>query len=992
MAVTFATGSVIPTGSETSVCTITGGPFDKTSVYVQGGVGGQGQLQYRLYATVGGFLTLVAQSKVLGSNVASLLEWQDVATGSTTSIIVNAAGTDYTLTVQDLTPGQARGGVTATLASVNTFDTASDANAGSLLTVGPGAEGFLASFAGYAQLIDVALDQRILPLVLVTVYANCGGGSVQAAVAKVSLSGQDRTISAVFQDLVLPPATTYLVSLTNQSQAFVSLVLTGATHSVAATSGGAIILGGDVIGPSSANTDVKWRNIPLDAATMSAPADAQFPVFDSGVPAWRAVTMHGDATMDNTGNVTVTSAPPNPEAMLGIIYQPGGVSSGDTVATWPEVQTAVVASHGKINIYIDDSITSPAPVPTSTGITDLFGRAVIRAADPDSENIPVLEVESGATLRNLAFIVGVETQSNNTGATPSFDYTTPNGGNLSISEFGAISNAVTSTSAGIVIPAGQTFFLHLDTGDVILNAPSVPLFSVPATAELTPYLFNGAVLPANYASGAGNVFINYDNASAKFFSVADVPSPLPAITGFYQAVNLDAVLPNPGPQAQATWFIDPQNVTGLANDDNSGIDVTHPVLSYNNGVARKWTTYSPSIRQNTTLTWLSPHTDDTDPVVLTPIVANSFILIQGQLGAAQLLGSGVLAGVVSKDRATAQILTANLGASFPVGSLIQNTTAGKASFAWVYKNTAGTTYEISQPLSPTTPPFGPAGAAVLTEIDTWSNGDTFEVYAPMNINIVNVDPTIAEYFPGTASDFPASMQLYHMNLWSSNGAGFSDVFIGSDTTILECSADAAVIDRSQADEEDTYLVNCHIGQGATSSSSNSSFIQFYGGVLTGPFLTVFVSWSFDFDVILSPVGGGNIQLVSAAPNIFGNGENASFPFLGRVCLDGSVTGLYGTWNLTDVGGASIIWGSGALDIEGQSRVFYTAPAASVFLITTITLNKQTSAVAFDSSTGLWTTLIPITIANLDTTIVGGGFGGTAINALGGATLTSQATV
>lgn len=674
-----------------------------------------------------------------------------------------------------------------------------------------------------------------------------------------------------------------------------------------------------------------------------------------------------------------------------IIYQPGGTASADTLITWAAVKTFIQASsNGKCIVYVDDSITSPAPVDSVTGITDCQSRVEIRAAIVDSENIPVLEIENGATLRNLSFIVGVEVQSNTTSATPSLDYTTPDGGNLSITEFGALSNARTATTPAVLIAAGQEFFLHLDTGDVILNAPTVPIFSVPATATLTAYLFNAAVLPAAYATGAGDVFLNFDNASAKFFAVSGVPSPLPGITGTYHAVNLDAVLPNPGPQAQATWFIDPQNVTGLADDDNSGIDATHPVLTYNFGVARKWATYSPTLRQSTTITWLSPQTDDTDPVVFTPIMVNCAAVLQGQLGAAQLLGSGILAGVVPKNRATAQILTADLGASFPVGSLIENTTAGKESFAWVYKNTAGTTYEISQPLIPITPTF--PGAVSLSEVDTWANGDTFEVYAPMNINLANVDPTIAEYF-SDSFNFPAQVQLYHMNFWSSNGPGLSDVFIGSDVTIIECSADAALIDRSAADEQFTYFINPYFGQGATSSSSNSSYIQVYGGVIAGPTLLVFISWSLGFDIILAPTAGGSIELVSASPAIYGGGVNGSFPYLGRVCLDGGITSLCGVWNVANADDATqIIWGTGALDILGQSRVYYSSPAASTFLIPTITINKQTSANAFDPTTGLWTISIAITAANLDTAIASGGFGGTATNALGGGTITNQATV
>jgi hypothetical protein len=316
MATTFANGSITPTSLETAVCNISGGPLENLSVYVKGGVGGTGLLQYRLYATLGGFLTLVAQSQVQGSNTGTILEWQNVASGVPDAPVIDAAGTTYTVTVQEIALSGSfaappstlpRSPVLVTIAGVNTFDTAPDGNFGSTVTATPGQEVFLPSFTGYSQLIDVAIDQRNLPPVLVTVYANCGAGSVQAAVAKAPLSGIDKTVSAVFQDLKLPPAVNYLVSLTNQSQVSVTAVFAAGTHSIAATTGGSVILNGDVTGPSAGNTVIKWRNVSLDATTMGAPTDAQLPVYDSATTSWRAVTLSGGASVDHNGVVTLNT-------------------------------------------------------------------------------------------------------------------------------------------------------------------------------------------------------------------------------------------------------------------------------------------------------------------------------------------------------------------------------------------------------------------------------------------------------------------------------------------------------------------------------------------------------------------------------------------------------------------------------------------------------------------------------------------------------------
>ena len=82
-------------------------------------------------------------------------------------------------------------------------------------------------------------------------------------------------------------------------------------------------------------------------------------------------------------------------------------------------------------------------------------------------------------------------------------------------------------------------------------------------------------------------------------------------------------VPVPASWSQATWFIDPQNVSGNASDSNSGIDAAHPVLSYTRGIVPKWGTNAPTLRQNTTFTWLSDQLDDSDPVIMLPAMVAS---------------------------------------------------------------------------------------------------------------------------------------------------------------------------------------------------------------------------------------------------------------------------------------------------------------------------------------------------------------------------------
>lgn len=74
---------------------------------------------------------------------------------------------------------------------------------------------------------------------------------------------------------------------------------------------------------------------------------------------------------------TAISAAPTPtDGFSSVIYRPGAPSSGPFVETWPEVQAILTASVGRCIVYVDNSIVSPAPVPTATRITECYGRAV----------------------------------------------------------------------------------------------------------------------------------------------------------------------------------------------------------------------------------------------------------------------------------------------------------------------------------------------------------------------------------------------------------------------------------------------------------------------------------------------------------------------------------------------------------------------------------------------------------------------------------------
>jgi hypothetical protein len=92
------------------------------------------------------------------------------------------------------------------------------------------------------------------------------------------------------------------------------------------------------------------------------------------------------------------------DGATGIIFRPGTPSStGNIVATWAEVQAAIAATNGALNVFVDSSI---APAVVDVGVTDFQGRVFLRAASTVLTPAPMqLDVPDGAVLQDLAGIL-----------------------------------------------------------------------------------------------------------------------------------------------------------------------------------------------------------------------------------------------------------------------------------------------------------------------------------------------------------------------------------------------------------------------------------------------------------------------------------------------------------------------------------------------------------------------------------------------------------
>jgi hypothetical protein len=442
-------------------------------------------------------------------------------------------------------------------------------------------------------------------------------------------------------------------------------------------------------------------------------------------------------------------------------------------------------------------------------------------------------------------------------------------------------------------------------------------------------------------------------------------------------------------QQQTIWYIDPANSTGNARDVNFGADPQHPVLSYSGGVAAKWGTTAPTFRNMTvTLIWMSSQpTDSVDPVVFTPYTENAQVIIQGTQ---TVLFSGTLAGVISKNRATAQILTANLGFNAPIGTLVKNTTVGKVSYAFIFQLVSGTTYLLSQPLEPQTIPV--STFPTIVEVDTWADGDTFEIVATSAANISVLDVTPVQYIVDGGA-FPEPLQLYQITAESADGTAFdNNMLFGLQIAFVETTFNIIpTAFPSGAYDEPGLFINCSCTTGVSAMGVYGGEISYFAGFIFQNGLNSGCSWSFDFDAILSSTDG--FSFVIGAPAI-STGESETIAGQGLLCILGTVYASL-TTSFTPVSAfssESILWGSGTLDSIGSARIAYDAgDAVATFLNTGgLKLNGQTSANPFQPSSGTWEPAIAITPAHLDAAFGVAGFGGLAVN-VGGASISGQAT-
>jgi hypothetical protein len=177
---------------------------------------------------------------------------------------------------------------------------------------------------------------------------------------------------------------------------------------------------------------------------------------------------------------------------------------------------------------------------------------------------------------------------------------------------------------------------------------------------------------------------------------------------------------------QATFFVDPANVSTTANDDNTGVDGTHQLRSLSEYHLRLWGAQLPADQTITIAADLNAN--DT--------VQGFFNIIKNGLtfggyphyvGVQNVLFSGTLTSVVNQNGATSQSMTVTCAGLS--GTWSNSGTAGATLVERTIRRTSdGSTARVVQDLGSKTAILSVPITVANLPI-TWSNGDAFTVYS-----------------------------------------------------------------------------------------------------------------------------------------------------------------------------------------------------------------------------------------------------------------------
>lgn len=311
-------------------------------------------------------------------------------------------------------------------------------------------------------------------------------------------------------------------------------------------------------------------------------------------------------------------------------------------------------------------------------------------------------------------------------------------------------------------------------------------------------------------------------------------------------------------RAQTAWFVDGSDVSGHADDENSGATAIAPLVHVAE-VMRRLGTWSPTYDGATvTVTYLSQNAFD-DPSLFAPIFLNSARFIQTGTLPSSPDFTGTLLAVTPKNQAGNSPLkstfTVATGAVAP-RMLLVNTTRGD-SRAFAVFDTGGGNFQITQPLAP----YPGTGLPMSAEVDTWANGDSIEGFLLTNVNLGIVGGQSVDL----NADFGQSHVVQLMHGIDPFGLGALDVlFVDQDAAplLVDCVQERQISCNATVTVAQAIFLGVDVATLFFSLSNTLNSPVLRGGVYENGVLSTAGGFSLQGDVqllVTSVIQGANIQ-------------------------------------------------------------------------------------------------------------------------------------
>lgn len=397
---------------------------------------------------------------------------------------------------------------------------------------------------------------------------------------------------------------------------------------------------------------------------------------------------------------------------------------------------------------------------------------------------------------------------------------------------------------------------------------------------------------------------------------------------------------DPGYLTQTDWYVDWVN----GNDGYAGT-ISAPVKTVMGGVVPKWGTNEPKLSQTTTLHIITPQPANVEEIILAPqLIGEVNFIIKGT---PQLVATFNMGTVTAKARATnTQFQSTGFSAGgLAVGQLVHNNTGGKDSWCFI-RTLVGGTAKLTQPLAPLVAGIDTLYFATPAEIDTWANGESVSVYNPCKLNLRSIVATGGGNSDGSVTT-PGVWMEYIEVIDGSGVAGtstFAPQFSGNYILMQSCVIDAYV-DTLAASTFQITLTNCYL------NGISASMTYIIGGICTTfAIITCDFNW-LDADFIIDDGGGLSGEVSIGVVQFY------------------STTACHGNAEVRIVNGSSygaVLWGTGTINVQAGSLLWNTSGTTWVnSFYATLQLKGAVTGTRYNSATGIWTSGIALTAANLD---------------------------